>query len=1014
MHFRRIARVSLLLAAPLAAGAAPATEVELERRFAQTVRPFVTTYCVSCHGGKSAAAQFDLQSYEKMADVVRDHPHWALLADRLRAGDMPPKPMKQPDAAVKQQVIDWVGEVRSHEARKHAGDPGIVLARRLSNAEYNYTIRDLTGVDIRPAREFPVDPANPEGFDNSGESLSMSPSLLNKYLQAAREVANQMVLKPDGIAFAPHPMLVETDREKYTIQRIVNFYEQQPTDYADYFLAAWRYKHRAALGKPAATLASVAAESKVSPKYLPMIWQAIAVSKEEVGPLAKLQSMWLVLPAPQRGQDDLAKDGCVAMRDYAVRVRELIAKHYYSPIMRGLSSTSQPLMNWKLNQFANRRREYDRGALLLEGEGLPTVPESPKSGAFFIPGNFDIVGRQAQAKLIKARLADQEPLRVPAGQREKYAAAFARFANVFPDAFYIRERGRFFPDLTQDKGRLLSAGFHNVMGYFRDDLPLRQLILNEKQTKELETLWAEFDFIADHTIRTYTQYFFNQSGEILGNGRESGSERPADMAITDSRVIFGLRDQYLAKAASNPQNDPLVKEAIEAHFSFVNAAIRAVEKARAEAEPKHLAALTDFAQRAYRRPLTVAEKADLLAYYKEIREKSGLTHEEAMRDSLVGVLMSPDFCYRIDLLDTRSSNAPAQRLPAFALANRLSYFLWSSAPDETLLKKAAAGQLQQPAVLMAEVRRMLKDDRAQRFATEFAGHWFDFRRFEEHNAVDRTRFPQFNNDLRQAMFDEPVRFISNLIQTDGSALDLLYGKYTFVNPPLAKHYGMPEVTGKPDHWVRVDDAKNYGRGGLLAMSVFLTQNAPGLRTSPVKRGYWVAKRVLGEAIPPPPPAVPELPQDEAKADLPLREMLAKHRENPSCAACHARFDSLGLVFEGYGPVGEKRDKDLAGRPVEVQATFPDGSQGAGLDGVQTYIRAKREKDFQDNLCRKLLAYALGRSLILSDEITIDRMRARMVASGNRFAPLIETVVTSPQFLTKRGGEPHGRTRPTEE
>ena len=171
------------------------------------------------------------------------------MLEKLTAKEMPPKAMPQPPAEARQQVIDWIQAVRANEARKNAGDPGPVLARRLSNAEYNYTIRDLTGVDMRPAREFPVDPANPAGFDNSGESLTMSPALLNKYLQAAREVADHMVLKPDGFDFAPYPMLVETDRDKYAIQRIVDFYERQPTDYADYFQAAWRFKYRAAAGK---------------------------------------------------------------------------------------------------------------------------------------------------------------------------------------------------------------------------------------------------------------------------------------------------------------------------------------------------------------------------------------------------------------------------------------------------------------------------------------------------------------------------------------------------------------------------------------------------------------------------------------------------------------------------------------------------------------------------------------------------------------------------------------------
>ena len=200
----------------------------------------------------------------------------------------------------------------------------------------------------------------------------------------------------------------------------------------------------------------------------------------------------------------------------------------------------------------------------------------------------------------------------------------------------------------------------------------------------------------------------------------------------------------------------------------------------------------------------------------------------------------------------------------------------------------------------------------------------------------------------------------------------------------------------------------YERGGLLPMAVFLTQNAPGLRTSPVKRGYWVARRVLGEVIPPPPPVVPELPADEAKLDLPLRDKLAQHRSNPACASCHARFDAFGLTMENYGPIGETRTKDLAGHPVDTQAAFPGGSEGTGLSGLQAYIRAKREKDFLDNFSRKLLVYALGRSPLLSDEPLIQRMNTQLVASGYRVSALIETIVTSPQFLNRRTTDPTSR------
>ena len=185
------------------------------------------------------------------------------------------------------------------------------------------------------------------------------------------------------------------------------------------------------------------------------------------------------------------------------------------------------------------------------------------------------------------------------------------------------------------------------------------------------------------------------------------------------------------------------------------------------------------------------------------------------------------------------------------------------------------------------------------------------------------------------------------------------------------------------------------------MSVFLTQNSPGLRTSPVKRGYWVVHKLVGEIIPPPPPVVPELPSDESKTDLPLREVLAQHRSNPVCAACHAKFDTFGLALEGYGPVGEARTKDLAGRPVDTNAVFPGGFQGAGMDGILSYIRDHRQAEFVDNLSRKLLAYALNRSLQLSDEGVVERMESTLPAKEYRFDWLVETIVASPQFRNKR-------------
>jgi hypothetical protein len=991
----------------ISTSALAAEPADLQKELDTTVKPFVGKYCVACHSGPQPTAQFDLKSYTSLDQVKEDFPRWSLLADRLSAHEMPPKQMPQPPQEQADQIIAFVHNVRAEEIKRLGGDPGTVLARRLSNAEYDYTVRDLTGQDMQVAHQFPVDPANTAGFDNSGETLTMSPALLNKYLQGARQIADHMVLKPDGIDFAPYSMRVETDREKYSVQRILAFYGAQPTDFADYFEAAWRYRYRKALGHADATLTSVAADTKVSAKYLPLVW-AILHDKNAVGPVAKLEAMWNALPEPSSSTDQIAEvqNQCAQMRDFVVRIRTDTAMQFTAPVVEGLPGQSQPLHNWRLKQYAAHHRDSDPNDIRPDNEpeaAPPDIPPYPKL-------HQDASPRWA---ILSAHARFGEPdLIYPAGQRSKYQKAFERFAFVFPDTFYVSERGRYWPDDSTDKGRLLSAGYHNSGGYYRDDTALMQLILDRRGQQKLNRLWEEFDYIASQTANTWTQYYFNQSGEVDGKGEESGSPRPVGHEITDTTVIMGLRDKYLAKAAADPKNDPIAPTAIRDHFARIDATLRRTEKERIASQPEHLAALLRFAEKAYRRPLRQGERADLLAYYKDLRSKNSLSHEDALRDCIVSVLMSPDFLYRFDLSGPAKSGLASASLKGgkafssepisdYTLANRLSYFLWASMPDAELLSHAAAGDLHKSGVLLAQARRMLKDPKVHGLATEFTGNWLVFRQFETNNSVDRQRFPTFDDELREAMFQEPIHFMQDNIVRDASVLDLLYGNYTFVNPSLARHYGMPEVKGDADTWVRVDNADKFGRGGILPMAVFMTEYSPGLRTSPVKRGNWVVQKVLGIRVPPPPPVVPELPSDESKTDKPIREMLAEHHKNPFCAGCHLRFDSFGLAFEGYGPVGDARSKDLAGRPVDASVVYPGGYQGDGLVGLQSFIREHRQDKFIENLCRKLLAYALNRSPQLSDESLVDQMKANLADDDYKFRALVETIVLSPQFLNRR-------------
>ncbi len=1062
--------------APLAVGAESvvAAEAKLAREFNATVHPFVATYCVSCHGTDQPEAELNLGAFGSLNAVAADFSHWQLVLERLGAEEMPPdKAEKFPSAKERQGVVAWIQAMRRNELKKHSGDPGPVLARRLSNSEYDYSIRDLTGVDLQPTKEFPLDPSNTAGFDNSGESLTMSPALLDKYLKAARAVADTMYLQQEGFAFAPHPMLVETDRDQFCVQQIIDFYHRQNIDYADYFQAAWRFKHRGALGRPRATLADFAASVKVSPKYLATIWSLLESTKEEIGPTATLQAKWRQLPAPAGAQPDAARQGCEGLRDYVVQLRKKVEMRFLNVTAGRLGTAAQPLLMWKNVQYATHRRNFDPAQLQVAGE--PPPPPPPEEA-----GTTNDLGPGKTVLVVNA--PGDPDLAVPAGQRARYEAAFAKFCAVFPDMFYKQERGRNYFNTRRDQGRYLNAGYHNVMGYFRDDRALYELLLDEKEQKTLDRMWREMDFVASVTSRTYVQFAHNPDRPAIADTNVAEDGAPPvmvteDKSITSEERIMALKADFLLQASTTPppggrrggaparaaaqtaavpptptaaiaatpidaapslpatvtsvaeapttavapagegkaapaaagkggrgpSESVITPEGIQAvkdYFATMNTTIRWVDQARVDAEPGHLQALFDFAARAYRRVLTKEDRDELLAYYHTAREKDGLDHESAMRDSIVAVLMSPDFFYRIDLVGS------AQDISALSdtdLASRLSYFLWSSIPDQELMAHAAKGDLHNPKVIAAQARRMLADARVRSLAVEFGGNWLDFRRFENLNTVDRERFADFTNELRTAMFEEPVRFLTNVFQNNRPVLDLLYAHDTFVNPALAKHYGIPvAATALPTDWIHIDDATPYQRGGLLPMAAFLTKNAPGLRTSPVKRGNWVVKNILGERIPPPPPNVPVLPPDESKLDLPLRETLARHRQDAACAACHERFDALGLVFEGFGPTGERRATDLAGRPVDAHAAFPrGGGEGTGLTGLQQYIRTHRQDDFVNNFCAKLVAYALGRSLIPSDDELIAAMRTKLAADGWRVDRAIETIVTSPQFLRKR-------------
>ena len=394
--------------------------------------------------------------------------------------------------------------------------------------------------------------------------------------------------------------------------------------------------------------------------------------------------------------------------------------------------------------------------------------------------------------------------------------------------------------------------------------------------------------------------------------------------------------------------------------------------------------LANLARRAYRRPVTDAE-VDGLVHFVNMAMEQGDSFEQGMRLALTAILVSPHFLFRIERDADASNPAAAHDVSQFELASRLSYFLWSSMPDEELFRLAAAQDLRKPPILQAQIRRMLADSKSRALVDNFGGQWLQLRNLDSIQP-DPVRFPTFNDDLRRDMKRETELFFQSIIREDRSILDFIDADYTFLNTRLAKFYGLPEVPG--NQLQRVQLPADSHRGGVITQASILTVSSYPTRTSPVLRGKWILENMLNDAPPPPPPDVPNLDEKTIGSSTSLRQQLEAHRANPACNACHARMDPLGFGLENYDAIGHWRAQDGA---------FPiDGS-----DGLKRLLLSDKQA-FVKCLAEKLLTYALGRGLEDYDQPAVQSIVTRTTASGYNFSALVEAIVASPPFEQRRG------------
>jgi hypothetical protein len=481
----------------------------------------------------------------------------------------------------------------------------------------------------------------------------------------------------------------------------------------------------------------------------------------------------------------------------------------------------------------------------------------------------------------------------------------------------------------------------------------------------------------------------------------SDSERGYDTyagTLTLSPLLF---EKYHAAATQviaalrAPDKDatPAQQQAWSALFGADPGATPAAQKTAART------LITRFARRAYRRPAAPDELARLFKLYDTVA--GSRSYVDAIKLTLTAALVSPNFLLRVEADRGQRGSKEAYPLTAHELATRLSYLLWSTTPDDQLSELADKGSLTQASVLTAQVKRMLADPRARALSDGFFATWLQI------NHLDRARpteqqFPAFTPKLRQAMYDEAMRFVDELRLTDGNLLDLLKSDYTFVNEDLAKHYGIDGVSGPELRKVALKP--EHRRGGVLGMGAMLAMTSHTFRTSPTLRGKWVLDVILG--TPPPPPPADVKPIDEAaghgKAAKSFREQLEQHVTDPTCASCHKKMDPLGFAMDSYDAVGAWRT-GTAERPLDTSGSLPSGEKLSGVDDLRAVLWKERPR-FTRNLVEQFLLYALGRDRITADEALIDDLVAKLGSDNHRFSTLITGVVTSTPFTLRKNAE----------
>jgi len=934
--------------------------------FEKDVTPLLQKYCYECHGDGAHKSGLALDDYATVADVLAARPKWEAVLHNVSRHEMPPDDGSAMPSDAERETISRFVEQELFKLDPAHPDPGRVVLRRLNRAEYNATIRDLVGVDFRPSNDFPPDDSG-YGFDNIGAVLSLPPVLLEKYLSAADKILDS--------AIVTDPIRSETRRIPASLSEIgfnaigdrgdgwVHLLSLEEDDAAvELNLPAGDYNFRV-----------LAFATKVGGALVGQGSEKPLEFKDDPGP-TKLAFML---------NDAFVTDFTIATDEahpqvYETRLGVPAGRQRFRASVarkRGGNDNETFMLNGRLGKqqpgvvfvkwleiegpLPAATRRYSANQLAFTGEGSFTPV-----GERVLRGNGDVsvpinAARETEVILrvqAYAQQAGDEPARMEFRVDGKPLKTFDVLA---PATMTPIARQRVFslsllvprPDVYEVRTKL-PAGDHTFSAAFVNDFTDPK---------------AENPNLRDRNLIIQNLEVANLSEPVLI------PEKPAPVAQLFASALATEKVSGLARLIGR-KPAPLDE----------TAAARTI--------------LAQFTRRAWRRPVEPAEIDRLLKLYAVSRE-NGDSFEAGVKLALKAVLVSPHFLFLGE--SSALAKTAVQPLDDFALAARLSYFLWSSLPDDELLGLAERGQLR--ANLPGQVRRLLASPKSRALVDNFAGQWLQIRSLETF-APDKKLFPEFDPILRAAMQRETELFFEHVMREDRSVFDFLTGDYTFVNSRLAKLYGLPfPATAAADDFAKISLAGTPRRGVLTQASV-LTLTSNPTRTSPVKRGKWVLENLLGTPPPPPPPNVPELDDKSRHLGGTIRQQLEQHRANSACASCHARMDPIGFGLENFNAIGAWRDKD-GDAPVDPAGALASGDKFAGAADLAKLLSEKRRWEFVHCLADRVLTYALGRGTEYYDRPALDQIVDRMENDGDKFSALVLAVAESFPFQNRRADQP---------